>query len=94
VDSLVLGVEALVLVDETERPLRVRDYVHCPRVHAHLPRTVTHTPLAFAVTMVGRYGMAMRVTASVWGLIRHSAPARGVVAQTYPAPAATFHTPS
>ena len=60
----------------------------------HFSRTVTHTWFVFAVTPVGRYGMLTRVTASVRGSIRHSVPSRGVVAQTKPAPTATFQTPA
>jgi uncharacterized cupin superfamily protein len=50
-DFLVLGGEALLLVEETERPLRPWDLVHCPPDTAHAFVAVGERPCA--ILMVG-----------------------------------------
>jgi hypothetical protein len=72
----------------TLRPFLVRFVIR------HSLRTVTQTASGVAVTPVGRCGILMRVTPFVFGLMRHSAPSRGVVAQMLSAPAATLQTPA
>src|SRR3954449_7990843 len=56
----------------------------------HRARTVTQTALSSAATPVGNYGRADAVGSFVFGSIRHGVWSRTVVAQTAPAPTATF----
>lgn len=69
----------------TEKPIPHIRLRSIPRMkinsYNRVPRTVTQTALAVAVTMVGTYDMGMRLAMLVRGLIRHIAPSRGVVAQ-------------